>query len=454
MERERFSSRLGFILISAGCAIGLGNVWRFPYITGQNGGAAFVLLYLFFLLILGVPIMVCELAVGRASKRSIAESFRVLEPKGTYWHLHAWTGILGNYVIMMFYTTITGWMFAYFLRMVRGDLAGKTMDEIQAVYTGLTGNTLEMSGWMCLVVILGFGVCSLGLQNGVERITKWMMICLLVLLGALAVRSVTLPGAEAGLRFYLMPDVGKLLESGTMQVILAAMGQAFFTLSIGVGSMAIFGSYIGSERGLCGEAVTIIALDTMVALVSGLIVFPTCYAYGVDPGGGPGLVFLTLPNIFNAMRGGRIWGSLFFVFMIFAALSSVIGIFQNIIAFSEERWGWSVRKASVVNGMIVIASSIPGILGKTYWSHIRPFGMEIMDFEDFIVSQNLMPLGSVVYVLFCVTRYGWGWNHFIKEANTGLGIRFPTWLRRYMTYGIPLIVLFLFVRGYWILFTK
>lgn len=448
MEREKFSSRLGFILISAGCAIGLGNVWRFPYITGQNGGAAFVLLYLFFLLILGVPIMVCEFAVGRASKKSIAESFRVLEPKGTYWHLHAWTGILGNYVIMMFYTIITGWMFSYFVKMVSGELSGKTMEEIQTVYTGMTGNTLEMLFWTCVTVILGFGVCSMGLQNGVERITKWMMICLLALLGILAVRSVTLPGAEEGLRFYLMPDFQSVFEAGPSQVLLAAVGQAFFTLSIGLGSMAIFGSYIGKERGLCGEAITIIVLDTLVALVAGLIVFPTCYAFGVNPGEGPGLVFLTLPNIFNSMAAGRIWGSLFFVFMIFAALSSVIGIFQNIIAFFQDRWGWSIKKASLVNGILVVLSAIPGILGKTYWSGIRPLGMEIMDFEDFIVSQNLMPLGSIIYVLFCVTRYGWGWDHFLKEANTGDGPRFPRWLRFYMTFGIPVIVLYLFVQGY------
>lgn len=448
MERERFSSRLGFILISAGCAIGLGNVWRFPYIAGQNGGAAFVLLYLFFLLILGVPIMVCEFAVGRASKRSIATSFQALEARGTYWHLHAWTGILGNYVIMMFYTIITGWMFAYFLRMVRGDFTGKEFAEINAIYNGLISDPWEMFLWTAVAVVLGFGVCSMGLQNGVEKITKWMMICLLGLLGVLAVRSVTLPGASEGLRFYLMPDFEKVLESGASKVVTAAMGQAFFTLSIGLGSMAIFGSYIGKERGLCGESVTIILLDTMVALVSGLIVFPTCYAFGVDPGEGPGLVFVTLPNIFNSMAGGRVWGSLFFVFMIFAALSSVIGIFQNIIAFAGDRWGWSVKKASWINCIIVLLSTLPGIFGKTIWSHVRPLGMEIMDFEDFIVSQNLMPFGALVYVLFCTMRYGWGWDNFIGEANTGAGIRFPKWLRSYMMFGIPAIILFLVIMRY------
>lgn len=454
MERERFSSRLGFILISAGCAIGLGNVWRFPYITGQNGGAAFVLLYLFFLLILGVPITVCEFAVGRASRKSIASSFQALEPEGTYWHLHSWTGMLGNYVIMMFYTTITGWMFAYFLRMVRGDFVGKNMEEINAVYHGLVSNPMEMTLWMCVTVILGFSVCSMGLQNGVEKITKWMMMCLLVLLAVLAVRSVTLPGAAEGLKFYLMPDFGKMFGIGLSQVVSAAMGQAFFTLSIGVGSMAVFGSYIGKERGLCGESVTIILLDTFVALVSGLIVFPTCYAFGVNPGEGPGLVFVTLPNIFNVMSGGRVWGSLFFAFMILAALSSVIGIFQNLIAFAGDLWGWSIKKASFFNGIVVIASALPGILGKTYWREFRPLGMEIMDFEDFIVSQNLMPLGSIVYVLFCVTRYGWGWEKFITEANTGAGIRFPKWIRPYMMFGIPLIILCMFIQGYWNLLVK
>lgn len=339
MERERFSSRLGFILISAGCAIGLGNVWRFPYIAGQNGGAAFVLLYLFFLVILGIPVTVCEFAVGRASKKSIAVSFQVLEPKGTYWHLHAWTGILGNYVIMMFYTTITGWMFAYLVRMIRGDLAGMNMLQISSVYEKLVSDPTEMILWMCVTVILGFSVCSLGLQNGVERITKWMMICLLALLGVLALRSVTLPGAYEGLKFYLKPDFERMSQIGIPAVVSAAMGQAFFTLSIGVGSMAVFGSYIGKERSLCGESITVIFLDTVVALVSGLIVFPTCYAFGVDPNEGPGLVFVTLPNIFNSMVGGRVWGSLFFVFMIFAAMSSVIGIFQNLIAFAGDRWG-------------------------------------------------------------------------------------------------------------------
>lgn len=449
MERERFSSRLGFILISAGCAIGLGNVWRFPYIAGQNGGAAFVLLYLFFLVILGVPIMVCELAVGRASKKSIAKSFQVLEPRGTYWHLHAWTGILGNYVIMMFYTIITGWMFAYFVRMVRGEFVGKDFTAISAIYTALTGDGWEMFLWTAVTVVLGFGVCSLGLQNGVEKITKWMMICLLGLLGVLAFRSVTLPGASEGLKFYLMPDFQKMLDVGVSKVVTAAVGQAFFTLSIGLGSMAIFGSYIGKERGLCGESVTIILLDTMVALVSGLIVFPTCYAFGVNPGEGPGLVFVTLPNIFNSMAGGRVWGSLFFIFMIFAALSSVIGIFQNIIAFAEDMWGWSVKKASLVNGIIVLISTLPGIFGKTIWSHVRPLGMEIMDFEDFIVSQNLMPLGALVYVLFCTSRYGWGWEKFIGETNTGAGIQFPKWMRQYMKFVIPLIILYLFAQGYW-----
>lgn len=443
MERETFSSRLGFILISAGCAIGLGNVWRFPYIAGQNGGAAFVLLYLFFLLILGVPILVCEFAVGRASKKSIAQSFSVLEPEGTYWHFHAWTGIIGNYVIMMFYTIITGWMFSYFVKMISGDLSGKTITEIQDVYLNLTGNTLEMIFWTFVTIVLGFSVCSLGLQNGVERVTKWMMIFLLALLGLLAIRSVTLPGASEGLAFYLLPDFHQLRNIGYLQVVTASMGQAFFTLSIGLGSMAVFGSYIEKERRLCGESITIIFLDTIVALVSGLIVFPTCYAFGLDPGEGPGLVFVTLPNIFHSMRGGRVWGSLFFLFMIFAALSSVIGIFQNIIAFSGDKWGWSIKKASLINGILIFFLSIPGIFGKTIWNHIRPLGMEIMDFEDFLVSQNLMPFGAFIYVLFCTTTYGWGWNHFIEEANTGTGIRFPNWMRRYMMFGIPVIILFL-----------
>lgn len=445
---------MGFILISAGCAIGLGNVWRFPYITGQYGGAAFVLIYLFFLVVLGIPVMVCELAVGRGSQRSIARSFHVLEREGTKWHFHAYTGVLGNYLLMMFYTNIAGWMFAYFIKMAKGDFVGKNAEEVAAVFGALTSNTGEMTFWMVVTVLLGFLICSLGLNNGVEKITKAMMVCLLILLCVLAARSVTLPNAADGIRFYLLPDFGKMKEAGISEAVFAAMGQAFFTLSIGMGGMAIFGSYLDKDRSLAGEAVNVVALDTMVAIVAGLIIFPTCFSFGINPGEGAGLVFVTLPNIFNAMAGGRFWGSLFFVFMTFAAMSTVIGVFQNLIAFGHDLFGWNAKKASLINCILVLLLAMPSVLGNTVWSHITILGKSIGDFEDFIISNNIMPLGSIIYVLFCVTRYGWGWDHFIAEANAGKGMKFPRWLKLYMTWGIPLIVLYIFIQGYVSLFAK
>lgn len=454
MEREKFSSRLGFLLISAGCAIGLGNVWRFPYITGKYGGAAFVLLYLFFLLVLGLPVMVAEFSVGRGSQKSIARSFHVLEPKGSKWHLHSYAGIVGNYVLMMFYTTIAGWMFAYFVKMAGGEFTGKNAKEVAGIFDSLTSNTSLMVFWMAVAVILGFGVCSMGLNNGVEKITKIMMVCLLALMLVLAVRSVTLPGAGAGLQFYLLPDFTKMKEAGIPEIVFASMGQAFFTLSIGMGGMAIFGSYLGKERSLGGEAVNVMLLDTAVAIVAGLIIFPTCFSFGINPGEGPGLVFVTLPNIFNAMPGGRLWGSLFFVFMTFAAMSTVIGVFQNIISFAHDLWGWSAKKASLVNCILILILSLPCVLGMTLWSGVTFLGKNIMDLEDFFISNNLLPLGSIVYVLFCVTRYGWGWDSFIKEVNTGRGLKFPRWIRPYMTYGIPVIILIIFIQGYVGLFAK
>lgn len=453
MEREKFSSRLGFLLISAGCAIGLGNVWRFPYITGKYGGAAFVLLYLFFLLILGLPVMVAEFSVGRGSQKSIARSFHVLEPKGSKWHLHSYAGVIGNYVLMMFYTTIAGWMFSYFIKMVRGDFSGRSPEEITGIFNSLTSNTGEMVLWMSVAVILGFLVCSMGLNNGVEKITKAMMLCLLMLMGILAVRSVTLPGAAEGLRFYLLPDFGKMKEAGIWEIVFAAMGQSFFTLSIGMGGMAIFGSYLGKEHSLGGEAVNVLLLDTSVAIVAGLIIFPSCFSFGINPGEGPGLVFVTLPNIFNAMPGGRLWGSLFFVFMTFAAMSTVIGVFQNIISFAHDLWGWSAKKASLINCGAILVLSLPCVLGMTVWSGFTFLGKNIMDLEDFFISNNLLPLGSIVYVLFCVTRYGWGWDSFIEEANTGKGLKLPVWIRPYMTFVIPAVILIIFVQGYWSLFT-
>lgn len=451
MERERFGSRLGFILISAGCAIGLGNVWRFPYIVGQYGGAAFLLIYLLFLLIFGLPIMTMEFAVGRASQRSVAESFRVLEPKGTKWHLYGKIGALGNYLLMMFYTSVTGWMFIYFFKMLKGDFVGKSTVEVSAMFGEMTSNPWLVGGFMVLSVVLGFGICSLGLKKGVEKITKVMMLALLAIISILAIRSATLPGAGEGLRYYLVPDFERLVKNGLGEAIFAAMGQAFFTLSIGMGSMSIFGSYISRDKCLLGESLSVALLDTFVAFVAGLIVIPSCFAYGIEPGGGPGLIFQTLPNVFNSMAGGRIWGSLFFLFMIFAAVSTVIAVFENIVNVSMELWGWSRKRSCLINVGLLILLSLPCVLGFNLLSGIQPLGAgtNIMDLEDFIISNNILPLGSLVYVLFCTSKkYGWGWDNFLEEANTGSGVRFPKWLRIYAKYLLPIILLAVWVQGY------
>lgn len=451
MEREKFGSRLGFILISAGCAIGLGNVWRFPYIVGQYGGAAFILIYLIFLLIFGLPIMTMEFSVGRASQKSIADSFRVLEPKGKKWHHFGWVGMAGNYLLMMFYTTITGWMFAYFVKMAKGDFVGQTAEQISVQFGVMTGNPYAVVGFMILTVVLGFLICSLGLKKGVEKITKGMMLALLGIIAVLAIRAVTLPGAGEGLKYYLIPNFGKMAENGVGTVVFAALGQAFFTLSIGMGSMAIFGSYIGKERRLLGEAVSIAALDTFVAFTAGLIIIPSCFAYGLSPTEGPGLIFKVVPNIFNSMPGGRIWGVLFFVFMIFAALSTVIAVFENIISFGVDLWGWSRRKSCLVNVIAVILLSLPCALGFNLLSQVQPLGegSTILDLEDFIISNNILPLGSLVYVLFCTWgKGGWGWDNFIAEANTGRGAKFPSSLRFYCKYILPIILFIVWVQGY------
>ena len=449
-QREKLSSRLGFILISAGCAIGLGNVWRFPFITGQYGGAAFVILYLFFLVIFGLPIMAMEFSVGRASGASVATSFKKLEPKGTKWHIFGYFAMVGNYLLMMFYTTVCGWMFYYFVKMLKGDFVGLSPTQVADAFSGMVSDPVTLTIWMVISVLLGFGICALGLQKGVEKITKVMMSSLFVILLILVVRAVTLPGAKDGLKFYLMPDFKKMFEAGAFEVVSAAMGQAFFTLSIGIGSMAIFGSYIDKDRALMGESLNILALDTSVALLSGLIIFPACFAFGVNADSGPSLVFITLPNIFNNMAGGRIWGTLFFAFMSFAALSTVIAVFENIISFAMDLWNFSRKKAVIINIFLVIILSIPCVLGFNVLSGITPLGAgsNIMDLEDFIVSNNLLPIGSLVYLFFCVTKYGWGWDNFIKEVNTGKGIKFPKWLRIYVTYILPIVVLFLFVQGY------
>lgn len=451
MQREKFGSRLGFILISAGCAIGLGNVWRFPYITGKYGGAAFVLIYLVFLVLLGLPIMVMEFAVGRASQASVAMSFDRLEPLGTKWHWYKWFGMAGNYLLMMFYTTIGGWILLYVFKMAGGEFEGKNADEIAGVFGNLMEKPGLMTICMILVVAVCFGIVCMGLQKGVEKITKKMMILLLALMVILAIRSATLPGAGEGIRFYLLPDFKKAAESGLKEVIFAAMGQSFFTLSLGIGAIAIFGSYIDKKRRLTGEAVCVTVLDTCVALIAGIIIFPACFAFGVQPDSGPSLIFITLPNIFNSMSGGRIWGTLFFLCMLFAAASTVIAVFENIIAFAMDLTNCSRAKAVVINLIAIVILSLPCILGFNVLSGFQPLGAgsNVLDLEDFIVSNNLLPLGSLVYLLFCTSRYGWGWKKFCEEANAGEGIKFPKWTRIYVSYILPLIVLFIFVQGYW-----
>lgn len=450
MEREKLGSRLGFILISAGCAIGLGNVWRFPYIVGEYGGAAFIVMYLLFLVIFGLPIMTMEFAVGRASKKSIGASFRALEPKGAKWHWFGWLGMAGNYLLMMFYTTVTGWMFAYFVKMLRGDFVGQTPNQVSAQFGEMTGNPWLLVGYMALATVLGFLICSIGLQKGVEKVTKVMMILLLAIISVLAVRAVTLDGAGEGLKYYLVPDFGKMFESGFGTVAFAALGQAFFTLSIGMGSMAIFGSYISRDRRLLGESVIIAGLDTFVAFTAGLIVIPACFAFDQDPAGGPGLVFQTLPNIFNQMVGGRIWGVLFFLFMIFAAMSTVVAVFENIVSFGVDLAGWSRRKSSFINLAAMLVLALPCALGFNVLSGVQPFGegSVLMDLEDFIISNNILPLGSLIYVLFCTSKRGWGSEKFLEEANAGRGLKFPKWLVPYTKYVLPVILLALWVWGY------
>jgi len=455
-KRERFASRLGFILISAGCAIGLGDVWRFPYIAGQYGGGIFVLIYLIFIFMLGIPIITMELAVGRASQKSIATSFNVREKKGQKWHWMGYAGVAGNYILMMFYTTIAGWMLAYFYRMLTGQFDGLDTQQVGQIFSNLIANPVEMTVWMVITTVVCFGICSLGLQEGVEKVTKVMMVLLLAIIVLLAVKSMTLPNAGKGLSFYLMPDVNQIKENGIWETIFAAMSQAFFTLSIGIGSLAIFGSYIGKDRRLLGESINIAVLDTAISIIAGLIIFPACFSFNVDPGQGPGLIFVTLPNIFNAMSGGRIWGSLFFIFMSFAAFSTVIAVFENIISFGMDLWGWSRKKASIINMFLLIVLSMPCILGFNVLSWIQPLGegTGILDLEDFIISYNLLPLGSLVYLLFCVTRYGWGFDKYLEEVNAGKGLKVPRALKGYLTWILPAIILVVLIQGYINVFGK
>lgn len=449
MERERLSSRLGFILLSAGCAIGIGNVWKFPYIAGQYGGAIFVLIYLFFLLILGIPVMTMEFSLGRASQKSPARLYQQLEPKGSKWHLHGYLSVIGLYLLMMFYTTVTGWMLKYFFAMANGSFEGLDVKGVGNYFNTMLLDGKSMVLYMLIVVIIGFLVCSLGLKNGLERITKFMMIALLIIMLALAVNSIFLSGGEKGLAFYLVPDFQKMIDSGIINVIVAAMNQAFFTLSLGIGAMAIFGSYIGKDRALMGEAVNVALLDTFVAFVSGLIIFPACFANGVQPDSGPSLLFITLPNIFNDMPLGRLWGSLFFIFMSFASLSTIFAVFEGIIASTMDITGWSRKKACLVNGIMMFVLSLPCALGFNLLNFIQPFGdgSTIMDLEDFLVSNMILPIGSLIFVLFCVSKKGWGWNKFVAEANSGKGLKIKKLMRPYMTYVLPIIVFIVFALG-------
>ncbi len=447
MEREHLGSRIGFILLSAGCAIGIGNVWKFPYVTGQYGGAVFVLIYLLFLVLLGVPVMTMEFAIGRAAQKSPARMYQQLEPKGSKWHLHGYAALAGSYLLMMFYTTVAGWMLQYFVSTARGAFAGMNPEQVGSAFGDMLSKPVSMTLYMAAVVIAGFGINSIGVQKGLERVTKWMMGALIVLMGVLAVHSLFLEGGRDGLRFFLMPDWNRAKQAGILNVIVAAMNQAFFTLSLGIGAMAIFGSYLGKDQALMGESVHVAILDTAVAICSGLIIFPACSAYGVAADSGPQLIFITLPNIFNHLPLGRLWGSLFFMFMSFAALSTVLAVFENIIACVCDITGWSRRKSSFLNCIAVLLLSMPCILGYNVWSSFHPLkpSAQILDLEDFLVSNILLPLGSLVFVLFCTHKKGWGWDAFLAEANTGSGLKVRNWMRWYMTWVLPVIVVAIFV---------
>lgn len=450
MEREKLGSRMGFILLSAGCAIGIGNVWRFPYITGMYGGGMFVLLYLLFLVAMGIPVMTMEFAVGRASRKSVVKSFTELEKPGQKWHLNGYLGMLGNYVLMMFYTTVAGWMLYYFYLMLSGRFIGKNTEEVAGVFGSMLEDPLVLTVCMVIIVVAGILICSMGLQKGVEKITKIMMVLLLFIMAILAARGMTLEGGMEGLKFYLVPDLQRMREAGVLETVVAAMNQAFFTLSLGIGAMAIFGSYIDKKRTLLGESVNIAVLDTFVAIVSGLIIFPTCFAFGISPDNGPSLIFITLPNVFNHMAAGRIWGTLFFMFMTFAAFSTILAVFENIISCGMDLFHLSRKKSCLINLVLLILLSMPCVLGYNIWSAFQPMGAgsAVLDLEDFIVSNCILPIGSLIYLLFCVTRYGWGFEKYLREANTGEGMKIPKGIRVYVTYILPMLLVLLILQGW------
>ncbi len=449
MGREKLGSRLGFILLSAGCAIGIGNVWKFPYIVGENGGGIFVLIYLIFLAILGIPVLTMEFSIGRAAQKSPVRMYQELEPRGTKWHIHGKVAMAGAYLLMMFYTTVAGWMIRYFVSTATGEMSGLDADGVAGQFSNMLTDAPMMILYMGVVVLAAVLVCSIGLKNGLERVTKVMMLALLAIMVVLAVNSFFLPGGDEGLAFYLMPDVQEVQKIGIGNIIVNAMNQAFFTLSLGIGAMAIFGSYIGKERSLLGESVNVALLDTLVAIASGLIIFPACFAYGVDVNSGPGLIFITLPNIFNNLPMGRLWGSLFFVFMSFAALSTVLAVFEEIVACTQDLFGWGRKKACIINGILLFVLSLPCCLGFNVLGFIQPMGegTTIMDLEDFIVSNLILPLGSLVIILFCVLKKGWGWDNYMNEVNMGRGLKMKGFMRGYMTYVLPVLVLTLFIIG-------
>lgn len=449
MKRESFKSRLGFLLVSAGCAIGIGNVWRFPYVTGQNGGGIFVLFYLIFLVIMGLPVLTMELAVGRASRKSAVLGYKALEKKGSKWHIHGWVAIFGCCMLMMYYTTVSGWMVTYFFKFLTGSFkSGMTTEDTAQAFSNLLGDPKQMAFWMILTVVVGFLVCSRGLQNGLEKISKFMMTALLLLIVVLAVHSLTLSNAAEGVKFYLVPNTEAVAAVGLKNVITAAMNQAFFTLSLGVAAMEIFGSYMGKDHTLAGEGVRICALDTFVAIMAGLIIFPACFSYNVEVNAGPSLIFITLPNVFINMSGGRIWGSLFFLFMTFASFSTVIAVFENIMSFCMDMFGWSRNKAALINCIVILIASLPCVLGYNVWSNLHLIGgRDVLDSEDFIVSNLLLPIGSLIYLLFCVTKWGWGFEKYCEEANTGDGIKISRKLRPYFQFILPILIVFILIEG-------
>lgn len=456
MEKEQFGSRLGFILVSAGCAIGLGNVWKFPYICGENGGAAFIVIYLACLAMLGLPMLICEYAVGRGSGKSVMKAYDVLQPEGTIWGKVKYFCFAGNYLLMMFYTMVAGWMLHYVYLMVTGKFVNADTAQVKDIFENMLNEPGVMMFWTMVIILLCFGICALGLKNGVENITKVMMILLVVLMVVLVFRSVTLPGAEEGLKYYLVPDFKKLSEHGIFNVIFAAMTHAFFTLSIGMGSMEIFGSYLSKERKLTGEALSVTILDTFIALMAGIIIIPSCFAYDVQPDAGPSLLYITLPSVFNHMPNGRLWGTCFFIFMSFAAISTVIAVFENIVKMTHDATEWERKKCVLVNLIGVAVLSIPAVLGYNILSGIQPLGAgsTIMDLEDFIVSYNILPLGSILFVLFCVRKNGWGWDNFVAEVNTGKGMSLSHKLRWYMNYIVPTLGILIYLGGYYDMFKK